>query len=407
VSHRRPEFAGHDIKDILFYAYAAGRISRAEFGTAHMVLNVKEQCDLEIRPGYQDNVLGKTKGEKFQLPAKKTRFMLADIRDPDTFEITPYGQKYLDTVASNLLASSYAPSLPQGTTQEDLSDKLAYLSGDLPSNMNMLVVIQETPPPCVPEMTPDRIKQEAEDPHLFFDRQTSAIQMPFNASPIAVQADGKIGNDRIYVPTSGMLSASLELLSASVVKPVYILGRISSRQLAKVHREGFHPVIIRDTRVQSNYLAPHGHMAGALDAAMHDECFHCVAASTYTPAQREACSHELVEAIDDAMKRADAFALQSAERVIAALTDLAVTSPINMGPESFLVAACKKSFQELDIELHKKGAPAQAFLDAQLKQVAVFKSLVTAVSISRPTLISPESLTKMLANFDGIAENCL
>jgi len=301
--------------------------------------------------------------ELITLPARPENWRFFDIFSEDGNELSPDGRAYLKTVANNLIREKH---LPREVEPDELVQELAHCLRGVPPNLRMGMQVESsvrgTPEvkrfvPAAPGQDPadvaetnrrilqfnleaaaQRKRDWAEDPGLFWADQLNPSQAPFNASPDPVVAPELMRNTHLYIPSSAVMASALQIFNAQAL-PAFCLGRLSTRQLAELHVRGFHPVIMRDERIGSNYSNPHGYAAGALHASMHDEFFHCMALSRYTVEQRKVCGETLFNLVDAEVDDNNPVEKAFGDDVLAALADMANRDPVGRGPAYFLASA--------------------------------------------------------------------
>lgn len=323
--------------DMLYFAYAAGRISSLEFSTALNILNVREQYGLEVSPKYFDKTLP---GGPISLPAHEAKWEFVDLLEGegDHRTWTPDGLAYVARVADNLIEDNF---WVKNTGREELKRKLMDGIERLPDNLQcgMMITgfspVDPTPPRSKATAVQQHEREERPEVASFADHLDES-QFPFNVSRGANAPAQTSKEDVLYVPSSGLMVVAFSTFAASTVWPAPCLGRVSSRQLAELHVRGFHPVITRDDRIKSNHTNPHDIPTGALDAALHDEFFHCLTLSRYTEAQRHACGKTLFDMVAAEIKKADEVVKAYGEVVLNDLADMAHEYCTGQGPAGLL-----------------------------------------------------------------------
>jgi len=189
----------HDIrvKDMLFYAFAANRISLAEFGTAHMVLNVKEQYGLEITPEYGDKgLLGK--GVKSEIPARLEKFEMHPMFHEDG-KLTDSGITYLNDVVANVeeLHEEFRKhGVPVEFDRAAWFDNLKKAFKETPRNLQMFFKIDNS-------LSIKQLQDKTSNSDAYWQSLICAKEMPLFAAPDR-ELRKEIGmdiNKHIYSPS--------------------------------------------------------------------------------------------------------------------------------------------------------------------------------------------------------------
>lgn len=84
-------------------------------------------------------------------------------------------------------------------------------------------------------------------------------------------------NDLLFWPSYSLVKYLLEHISPKGSKPLYpvlYLGNINNDTIQSIHENGYQPCAAFDTRISSNYIYPHGELAGPLWSEAHDEFYH-------------------------------------------------------------------------------------------------------------------------------------
>ncbi|HEY4542531.1 MAG TPA: hypothetical protein VIG66_09200 [Noviherbaspirillum sp.] len=351
-----PKSELHDvrIKDMLFYAYAAGRISRAEFNTAHMVLNVKEQFEGEILPQYEGKVGGKR--VKGILPMQNQETEIVRMFEKNG-GLTGEGEEYLAEVADNLERQHNRYGTPRGFEKETCMEKLEAAVRQLPENLQMFYYIQN-----------DGNRHDS-----FFQELFKQEQMPYSAAP-SPSGQGDEIHKYLYSPSSGMLYEMMKQFSLHPVEPALCLGTIGGGELASLHMQGFHPSSVADDRVKSNHIAPHGVPTGRLFAAMHDEHFHCMLMSYHSPIQRKICCVVLPNAVHRATDVSAPFEKAFAEKLVEQLADMPSLRPHHLEPQDFLEQAMRRAvFALLDSPEYLENGTISANLFENYARIVDFQ----------------------------------
>jgi len=398
-----PELHDIRVKDMLFYAFAANRISLAEFGTAHMVLNIKEQYGLEIGPEYGDKAL-LGKGVKSPIPAQLEEFEMHPLFDEDSKLTTP-GIAYLNDVVANveeLYEEFREQGVPVEFDREVWFDNLKKYFQETLQNLQMFFKINNS-------LSIEHLRHKTGNSEGFWQSMICAKKMPLFAAPDR-ELRKEIGmdiNKHIYSPSLAVVFAFLtQLRSEEIVKPVLCVGNIGGRELGVLHKARLHIVAILDDRAKSNHISPHGHKAGALYIFIHDVS-HCMFLLLHTQMQRNICCETFPNAIDKSVAPKDKFEAYLADRMIEAITDLPSLVPQVMNPEHFLEIGFKGAAIQLQDDLFPKEEFFD-FLNADQKKnktIAFLEKCLKEIKNTRPEGLSWESLGQNQSW--EVVENCL
>jgi hypothetical protein len=357
------------IKDMLYYAYAAGRISRAEFNTAQMVLNVKEQFEGEIQPDYIGKMGGKRVKGKLPMQEQETEiFKIFDKQNGN--ELSAEGEEYLYQVADNLERQHKRYGTPVHFDKDTCVEKMENAIRQMPENLQMFYYIQND--------------GNRHDP--FFQELFKQEQMPYSGAP-SPSSDGDEEHQYLYSPSSGMLHEMMKQFSPYPVEPVLCLGTVGGDELANLHMQGFHPSSILDDRVTSNHIAPHGIPTGRLFASMHDEHFHCMIMSYHSPLQRKICCVTLPKAVLAAADPGASFEKLFSEKITEQLADMPSLRPHISEPQDFLAQAM--------------GRAVDALLQSPMHQQSGVISLNSAENYQRIVNFQQKCLTQVKATRTG------
>lgn len=316
----------HDvrIKDMLLYAYAANRISRAEFYTALTRLDIEEQFEREKPPEYQF-----VDSNEFPNFSINTLAQQADVMEVKLFESINAGAKelsdggydYLSLASDNLTRlNEEKDCMPSGFDASDWFDRAKTACATIPENLQVFFQIAFTSQLPGSGDSPQRSNH-----NKYWEEQVSPLQMPFASMPLERSEHDLPGTFTriICVPSPAVMQEFLELLKPNAsVHPVHCLGTVGAETLADLHLRGFHPVLTRDDRVKTNLLAPHHVPAGALYAAMHDAHFHCMAATFYTKQQRQFLCSTVPFVVRNRIDDSSEFEKQVAHHMVAHFADL-------------------------------------------------------------------------------------
>lgn len=289
------------IKDIAFYAYWNGEISRHDFHTVISKLNLAEQFGMEIPSRY-------TRGkEEFDLPRLE-----GDIRTLRLFDenknVTPEGECYFAVLEDT------ADSFTKTFNREKFVERLR----QMPANMQVVFDVQNIDEDKV-EST-DGLKwafrqygNEWVDP-LFFERQHEGI-LCFTSPSYGVMYEF-------------MAQCTLLPTQKAIVQPVMCLGSSGSDMERELHANGWHQVVAYDTRVKSNMVDIHNRRPGVYLGERHDSVFHPLYASVLSPMNRKLLCTVMPDWLSEIVHESPELA-EPAEKLKAALVDLTIRDERN------------------------------------------------------------------------------
>ena len=408
-----PELHDIRVKDMLFYAFAAANHIRpgdrkllAEFGTAHMVLNVREQFGLEIRPEYEDSSIAK--GFKTQVPARLEKFEMHKLFNEDG-KLTDPGIAYLNNMVANIekLHEEFKErGIPVEFDRAAWFNNLEKAFKEIPPNLQIFFDIPNSKPI-------EELKDIRHDPDAYWQSRICAKEMPLFAAP-----DPELGkkagmdiNKHIYSPSVAIIFAFLEQLREQIqpgefVHPVFCLGLAGGRESASLHKRRFHTVAIMDDRTKSNQIDGHRHIydvggryeMGALYNFMH-EISHSMYVTLHSQRQIDLCCETFPKAIDKSVatnkdNTKDKFEEYLAKRMIEELTDFPSLVPQAMNPEHFL----QIGFRGAAIPLQNDLFPKEDFFDSfdadqkKNKTIAFLKKCLNEIKNTHPKGLSWQSL---------------
>lgn len=281
------------IKDIAFYAYWKGALSRIEFHTVISKLNLAEQFGLEVPSRYV------SKDETADLPVVQ-----GDVKTLRLFDenkaLTAEGENYLINVEKHAGLFSQVFEFDGAKLREKLRQ--------MPQHMQVVFEVGN-----IAEI-PDELKWA-------FGQYQSPIRDPlFNYKQ---STEGRIS---FFSPSYGVIHEFIAVCASDaarrpLVQPLMCLGSPSSRTEGTLHGQGWHPVVAYDTRVDSNLVDIHYHPFGVHFGERHDSIFHTLYVSLVPKVDRDLCSAILPAWIDEIAETEPGFR-HSAEWLIERIADM-------------------------------------------------------------------------------------
>lgn len=260
--------SGAYIKDLLFYAYWQGNITRNEFHTGIHFMNLQEQFSekegdlkLSIVPIFNDNR-----------------------------ELNDYANKFFINVVDNFKRRGFNDA-SQNTLLKSLNS--------CPKNLLFLTQIEFTQSDLTEY---DQYIRDAtvcnrmlQDQGYFsvgeggYSKERSKDVTPFSA----------------FFPSYGVLDSLLRNVtpnntSDEIVKPIMYLGVMGVKKLSELHVNGYHPVAAVDVRVNNGIQCAeiHGYIPGPLFMEEHDTSFHVPFASRFSRSQIETLCKKIPNIVD-------------------------------------------------------------------------------------------------------------